>query len=162
MACCITVPSHYLNQCWLMISEALWHPPDSNFTEDNWDIHNWNRVWNLLISDCSRSPRGQWVKWWHNAITYHNFDYIEVLLIDLKTSIDIRAPLVITLHITYRMQWLICIRCWQYLISMKWLMYGISASLGCFFPQTFFFKKQTGLVTFRLMFLNDTYCVSLT
>ena len=25
MACCLTTPSHYLNQCWLIISEVLWH-----------------------------------------------------------------------------------------------------------------------------------------
>ena len=34
MACCLIAPSHYLNQCWLMISEVLWHSPDSNFTEN--------------------------------------------------------------------------------------------------------------------------------
>ena len=27
MACCLTAPSHYLNQCWLIISEVLWHSP---------------------------------------------------------------------------------------------------------------------------------------
>ena len=25
MACCLTAPSHYLNQCWLIISEVQWH-----------------------------------------------------------------------------------------------------------------------------------------
>ena len=39
MACCLTATSHYLNQCWLMISEGLWHSSDSNFTED---IYRWN------------------------------------------------------------------------------------------------------------------------
>ena len=32
MACYLTAPSHYLNQCWLLISEVLWHSPESNFT----------------------------------------------------------------------------------------------------------------------------------
>ena len=27
MACCLTAPSHYLNQCWLIISMVLWHSP---------------------------------------------------------------------------------------------------------------------------------------
>ena len=31
MAWCLTAPSHYLNQCWL-ISKVLWHSPDSNYT----------------------------------------------------------------------------------------------------------------------------------
>ena len=39
MACCLTAPSHYLNQCWLMISEVLWHTPDSNFTGNT---YRWN------------------------------------------------------------------------------------------------------------------------
>ena len=25
MACCLTAPSHYQNQCWLIISHVLWH-----------------------------------------------------------------------------------------------------------------------------------------
>ena len=31
MACCLTAPSHYLNQCWLIISEVIWHSPENNF-----------------------------------------------------------------------------------------------------------------------------------
>ena len=32
MACCLMAPSHYLNQCWLLIGEDLWHSPKSNYT----------------------------------------------------------------------------------------------------------------------------------
>ena len=32
MACCLTTPSHYPNQCWLIISELLWHWPEGNFS----------------------------------------------------------------------------------------------------------------------------------
>ena len=32
MACCLWEPNHYLNQCWLLVSEVLWHSPKSNFT----------------------------------------------------------------------------------------------------------------------------------
>ena len=42
MACCLTAPSHYLNQCWLMISEVLWHSPDSIFKENTSDVYCWN------------------------------------------------------------------------------------------------------------------------
>ena len=42
MACCLTAPSHYLKQCWLMISGVLWHSPKSNFTENTQDICHWN------------------------------------------------------------------------------------------------------------------------
>ena len=32
MACCLTAPSHYLNQYWLLISDVLWNSPTSNST----------------------------------------------------------------------------------------------------------------------------------
>ena len=32
MACCLTAPSHYLNQCRLITTENLWHLPEGNFT----------------------------------------------------------------------------------------------------------------------------------
>ena len=35
VACCLTAPSHYLNQCWLMISDVLYHAPENNFTENS-------------------------------------------------------------------------------------------------------------------------------
>ena len=31
MACCLTAPSHYLNQRWLIISKVLWHSSEGNF-----------------------------------------------------------------------------------------------------------------------------------
>ena len=30
MACCLMAPSHYLNQCWLLISDVLWHSLETN------------------------------------------------------------------------------------------------------------------------------------
>ena len=60
MACCLTAPSHYLNQCWLMISEVLWYSPDSHSTENtSYLLLKW--VWNLLFETVVKSPRGQWV-----------------------------------------------------------------------------------------------------
>ena len=59
MAYCLTASSHYLNQCWLMISEVLWHSPDSNFTHRKYFRYlSWKWVWNWLIWDCSRFPQG--------------------------------------------------------------------------------------------------------
>ena len=34
MACCLIAPSHYLNQCWLIISKIHLHSSDGNFTRD--------------------------------------------------------------------------------------------------------------------------------
>ena len=33
MACCLTAPSHYLNQCWLIISGVLGHSHEGKFAE---------------------------------------------------------------------------------------------------------------------------------
>ena len=33
MACCLTAPSHYLNQCWFTISKVYWHSFEYNFTK---------------------------------------------------------------------------------------------------------------------------------
>ena len=41
MACCLMAPSHYLNQCWLIISEVLRHSPEGNFTGNAPDIYHW-------------------------------------------------------------------------------------------------------------------------
>ena len=42
MACCLTAPSHYLNQCWHIIRKVQWHPSESNFTRDTPAISHWN------------------------------------------------------------------------------------------------------------------------
>ena len=34
MACCLTAPNHYLNQCWLAISMIPWHSYEGSFTID--------------------------------------------------------------------------------------------------------------------------------
>ena len=39
-ACCLTAPSHYLNQCWLNISDGQWYSHKSNFTRDTSAINH--------------------------------------------------------------------------------------------------------------------------
>ena len=34
MVCCLAAPSHYLNQCWLIISKTQWHSYNENCTRD--------------------------------------------------------------------------------------------------------------------------------
>ena len=59
MACCLMAPSHYLNQCWLIISEALWHSPQGNFTGNAQDIYPWYEFENYQLKFTSTSLRGQ-------------------------------------------------------------------------------------------------------
>ena len=42
MACCLTAPSHYLNQYWLIITKVQWHSSDSSFTTNASAISHWN------------------------------------------------------------------------------------------------------------------------
>ena len=62
IACCLTAPNHYLNQCWLIISKAQWHSSECNFTKDAWTINHWNMFENYMSKISFKFPRGQWVK----------------------------------------------------------------------------------------------------
>ena len=42
MACCLTAPSHHLNQCWLIISKVLRRSCENNFTRDTSAINHQN------------------------------------------------------------------------------------------------------------------------
>ena len=46
MACCLTAPSHYLNQSWLIISKVEWHSSKGKFTRDTSAINHWNYLEN--------------------------------------------------------------------------------------------------------------------
>ena len=61
MACCLTAPSHYLNQCWLIFNKVQWHSFGGNLTRDSWPFSHWNKLENYLSKILFKSPRGQWV-----------------------------------------------------------------------------------------------------
>ena len=61
MALCLTAPSHYLNQCWLIIRKVQWYSSEDNFTSDISAIIHWNKLENYLYKIPLKSPRGQWV-----------------------------------------------------------------------------------------------------
>ena len=62
MACCLTAPSNYLNQCWLIMNLMLWHPPENNFIGSSHNINSINELKNFNFKIITASPRGQWVK----------------------------------------------------------------------------------------------------
>ena len=49
MACCLTIPCDYLNQCWLNISEVVWHSFKGNFTGSAEDIYLWYEFENYYL-----------------------------------------------------------------------------------------------------------------
>ena len=75
MACCLTAPSHYLNQCWLIISKVEWHSSKGKFTRDTSAINHWNYLENQVPKMSFKFPWGQWVKHLGNfAFTYSSCD----------------------------------------------------------------------------------------
>ena len=73
MACCLTAPSHYLNQCWLIISKVQWHSSEGTVTTDTSAMNHLNYPENYLSEISLKLPRGQWVKpvagmfWWNGG-----------------------------------------------------------------------------------------------
>ena len=62
MAWWLTAPSHYLNQCWLIMNGVLWYSPYNNFTGSARDINSWYEFENYNFEITATSPRGQWIK----------------------------------------------------------------------------------------------------
>ena len=62
MACCLMAPSHYLNQCWLIISKVQRLSSEGNFTKDASATPITQISLKDYLSKISfKSPRGQWV-----------------------------------------------------------------------------------------------------
>ena len=61
MACCLTAPSLYLNQCWLFINEGLLHSPETNFTVNSHDTILCKEFQNYTFKIIVTYPRGRWV-----------------------------------------------------------------------------------------------------
>ena len=61
MSCCLMALSHYLNQCWPIISEVLWHSHEHYFTGNTQNISPWYEFENHQFEITSTSPRGQWI-----------------------------------------------------------------------------------------------------
>ena len=66
MACCLTAPSHYLNQSWLINTKILRHSSEGIIMKRMEDTYkqNKNEIW--IFKFASRSPRDQWNNWWYN------------------------------------------------------------------------------------------------
>ena len=81
MACCLTAPSHYLNQCWLIIRGVLWHTSESSFAGIAQGIDSGYEFEKDILKNIFKSPRGQWVN--PSNITLHNSTAIYLYLTHL-------------------------------------------------------------------------------
>ena len=50
MACCLMAPSHYMSQCWLIISHVLTQSPQGNFTKKCARCLYMACLWKVLLS----------------------------------------------------------------------------------------------------------------
>ena len=80
MAWCLTAPSHYLNQYWLITSKVQWHSSHGNFTRYTSPINHWLQFENHLCKLSFKSPRGQWVYPWIHVFTSSWLHFTQVFL----------------------------------------------------------------------------------
>ena len=62
MACCLTAPSHYLNQCWFNDSKFRWHSYEGNLTQDTLAINLLYYLENNESKFSIKSPRANELK----------------------------------------------------------------------------------------------------
>ena len=68
MVCCLTAPSNYLNQSWLIISKVHSDSFGGNFIGDTIAISKKNKLEYHLSNILFRSHRDQWVHWNFNKV----------------------------------------------------------------------------------------------
>ena len=68
MPCCLTAPSHYLNQFWLPISKVLWHSSGNNLRASVQAIILYNEFEHYTFKFAVTSPRNQWVN--HRGLSW--------------------------------------------------------------------------------------------
>ena len=62
MVCCLTAPSHYLSQCWLLHSEVLCYSPVSNLAMNAQATVLYNKFENYTLEITATSPGSHGVK----------------------------------------------------------------------------------------------------
>ena len=77
MACCLTAPSHYLNQCWLITRGVLWHTSESSFAGIAQGIDSGYEFEKDILKNIFKSPRGQWVNRYIRSLP--NISYNELV-----------------------------------------------------------------------------------
>ena len=76
MSCCLMAPSLYLNQCWRLKSEVLWHSSVSNFTASAQATILRDGVflthWGLVMHNCINKLGHHWFRQWLFACSAQN------------------------------------------------------------------------------------------
>ena len=67
MACCLTAPSHYLNQYWVVIKGVPWNSSECNFSRSDHELIHNTCLDITLFEITAVAPRAQWVKILNNV-----------------------------------------------------------------------------------------------
>ena len=71
MACCLTAPNHYLNQCWV-ITKVQWHSSQCNFTRAVTEI-SWKITY---LKFCSNLPAANELGNWNLTVLGYQHDSV--------------------------------------------------------------------------------------
>ena len=63
VASCLMAPSHYLNQCWLIISKVLYHSSEDLIKRRLWRYQSVKQAWKLNLYICIQIPQGPMSKY---------------------------------------------------------------------------------------------------
>ena len=103
MACCLTAPSHYLNQCWLIISEVLRHSSEGNFTENAKDVCSWYEFENQLKQYYSSQPIREhvfMVQWYGSSLVTKSLKITRVVMMPTLLSLGVLKVIITTSNCT--------------------------------------------------------------
>ena len=89
-ACCLTTPSHYLNQCWFIIGEVLWHLPQNHFTASAQATGLEMSLKITLLKLLSRLPRANELKRCSESSMGSNHDNCHIFSQGNKLHLNIR------------------------------------------------------------------------
>ena len=110
MACCLTAPSHYLNQCWLIINKVQPHSSGNHFTKDTSAINHLNQFENYMFKFSFKFPRGQWVNpWWPHDTKWHPRSWstlVQVMACHILSAKPLPEPMVTYRALRNKLQWI--------------------------------------------------------
>ena len=109
MACCLMAPSHYLNQCWLLISEILWHSPKSNFTASTQTTSLYNEFEKYTVSNICTTWINVYnqelirpISSWHNEMNIHEINGAFPLVAMVGATIPVPCQVVQSVQLIWR------------------------------------------------------------
>ena len=75
------MPSHYLNQCWVIVNWTLRNKAQWNFNQSRKFFHSRKSIWNYCLWNDGHFVQGRWVKGWTNVQHFKSYNiYIKISL----------------------------------------------------------------------------------